>query len=148
MEIKFTVRNTGLSPFYYDWPVELSLLDETTRQPVWQETFAGVDIRQWLPGDRWLQFAQWNAERGRYVLDDHPARSELPPEPCLVHGRFRLPPALRRGRYVLALAILDPAGLRPACRFAIANCFTGGRHPIGRVGVGGTWMTSNSTRAA
>jgi hypothetical protein len=32
--VSFSVRNTGSSPFYYRWPVELSLLDPTTRKPV------------------------------------------------------------------------------------------------------------------
>jgi hypothetical protein len=46
-----------------------------------------------------------------------------------------LPASVPQGRYVLALAILDPAGMLPAVRFAIENYFTGGRHPIGLVGV-------------
>ncbi len=136
LEIKFTVRNTGSSPLYYDWPVELSLLDEENRQPVWQETFAGVDVRQWLPGDRWSQFADWNAALGRYTLDGRPAQYQIPAALNPVRGCFTLPRALRRGRYILALAILDPAGMTPACRFAIENYFTGGRHPLGRIGIG------------
>jgi hypothetical protein len=47
-----------------------------------------------------------------------------------------LPRELRRGRYILALAILDPAGMTAACRFAIENYFAGGRHPLGRIGIG------------
>jgi hypothetical protein len=39
---------------------------------------------------------------------------------------------------VLALAILDPAGMLPSARFAITNYWNGGRHPIGKVGVGVT----------
>ncbi|MBP1755505.1 MAG: hypothetical protein H6Q59_1903, partial [Firmicutes bacterium] len=31
---------------------------------------------------------------------------------------------------------LDPAADLPAARFAILNYYQGGRHPIGRVGVG------------
>jgi hypothetical protein len=135
-EVSFTVRNTGSSPFYYNWPVAVSLLDERTAQPVWQETFAGTDIRQWLPGNRWSQFANWSAELGRYVLDDNPARYEVPPAGHRVVGKFQLPRQLRQGRYILALAILDPASGTPACRFALKNYFTGGRHPIGRIGVG------------
>ena len=81
------------------------------------------------------QFADWNAALGRYTLDDRPAQYQFP-RPNPVRGRFTLPRDLRRGRYVLALAILDPAGMTPACRFAIDNYFTGGRHPIGRIGVG------------
>jgi len=136
LEVSFTVRNTGSSPFYYNWPVELSLLDEQTHRPVWRETFAGADIRQWLPGDRWMQFANWDATRGHYVLDHGPARYEIPATADQVREQFTLPRNLLRGTYILALAILDPAGMMPSCRFAIANYFTGGRHPIGRIGVG------------
>ena len=39
------------------------------------------------------------------------------------------------GEYILALAILDPAGNVPAVRFAIKNYFKGGRHPMGKIGV-------------
>jgi hypothetical protein len=136
LEVNFTVRNTGSSPFYYNWPVELSLLDEQTHQPVWRETFADVGIRQWLPGDRWMQFAEWDATLGHYVLGQSPARYEIPAKADHVRGQFTLPPNLRRETYILALAILDPAGMMPSCRFAIENYFTGGRHPIGRIGVG------------
>lgn len=136
IQVNFTVRNTGSSPFYYNWPVELSLLDEETHQPVWRETFANVDIRQWLPGDRWMQFAKWNEAQAQFALDDGPARYEIPPAVNHVTGVFALPRNLRRGTYLLALAILDPSGQTPSCRFANQNYFTGGRHPIGRVGLG------------
>ena len=36
---------------------------------------------------------------------------------------------------ILALAILDPAGNLPCARFSTVNYFTGGRHPIGRIGI-------------
>ena len=32
--------------------------------------------------------------------------------------------------------MLDPAGMLPSLRFAAMNYFTGGRHPMGYVGVG------------
>ena len=86
--------------------------------------------------DRWMQFAKWDAARGRYALDDGPARYENAAAANLVSGQFTLPKSLRRGTYVLALAILDPAGKTPSCRFAVENYFNGGRHPVGRIGVG------------
>jgi len=43
---------------------------------------------------------------------------------------------MRQGDYILAVAILDPAGMVPAVHFAIENYFIGGRHPIGLIGVG------------
>jgi hypothetical protein len=47
LSIEFNVTNTGSAPFYYPWPVELSLLDEQ-KNPVWKD-IVGVDIRNWRP---------------------------------------------------------------------------------------------------
>ncbi len=136
LDVTFTVKNTGSTPFYYQWPVAVSLMDEQTRRVVWQAEFQNLDIRQWLPGDRWQQFAYWNSELYRYVLDSQPARYQVPAETHRVTGSFILPANLRRGNHVLALSVLDPAGHVPACRFANINYFTGGYHPLGRIGIG------------
>ena len=135
-DVSFAVRNVGSGPFYYNWPVELSLLDETKRTPLWRATFEGVDIRRWLSGDRWLRWGSWDQGLKRFVVDDAPERYADPPPRYEVRGVFKAPCDLSKGRYVLALAILDPGGASPSCRFAIANYFTGGRHPIGRIGLG------------
>ena len=45
--LEFEVANTGSAPFYYQWPVEVSLLDEQ-KTPVWTD-FVHVDIRNWRP---------------------------------------------------------------------------------------------------
>jgi hypothetical protein len=119
--VTFWVRNTGSAPFYYNWPVEVSLLDPESREVVWRDTFTGVDIRTWLPGD------QWNKEARQY---------ETAPTTYEVSGDFLVPKDVPKREYILALAILDPAGMVPSVRFAIENYFTGGRHPIGMVGVG------------
>ena len=37
-KISFDVTNTGSSPFYYDWPVEISLLNSQTKEVVWSKT--------------------------------------------------------------------------------------------------------------
>ena len=135
LEVSFAVRNTGSSPFYYNWPVVACLLDEKTRTCIWQAQFPNVDIRQWLPGDRWMQFADWHAERKHYVLNQQPAQYGIAPAAHRIYGQFSLPRQLRTGVYVLAIAILDPASSTPACRFANRNYFRGGWHPIGRIGV-------------
>lgn len=121
--LSFKVKNTGSSPFYYSWPVEVSLLDPDTRQVVWKEKCSDLDIRDWMPGD------QWNDSTDCY---------EIPAETVLVNQTFQLPGELNPGEYILALAILDPAGERPCVRFAIRNYFTGGRHPMGKVGINKT----------
>jgi len=117
----FTVRNTGSSPFYYKWPVELSLLNRETQYPIWRSTFQQLDITDWLPGNH------WDSTQQQYLTQ---------PEFHRVEGIFHLPKDLPAGEYILALAILDPAGYLPSLRFAIQNYFTGGRHPICIVGVG------------
>jgi len=134
--VSFTVRNTGSSPFYYQWPVSVAFLDEQTRQPVWQANFENVDLRQWLPGERWLQFADWNSELFRFVLDKKPARYEIAPKAYEAQGRFTVPKSLGKGTFILGLGILDPSGMVPSCRFACMNYFTGGWHPIGRIALG------------
>jgi len=137
LSVSLVVRNTGSAPMYYPWPVEVSLLDERTREPVWHANFTSVDVRTWLPGD----FS--DKGKGRSVGDKRHFRFEwdtgmnydIEPQRYRVAEEFKLPDTLVKGTYVLALAILDPAGNLPSVRFAITNYFNGGRHPIGRISV-------------
>jgi len=117
--LSFKVKNTGSSPFYYSWPVEVSLLEPKTKKVVWKQKLKGVDIRNWMPGDRW---------------DDSTDTYTIPAENNLINYRLQVS-GVPKGEYTVALAILDPAGDRPCVRFAIENYYNGGRHPIGRVGV-------------
>lgn len=117
--LSFRVRNTGSSPFYYPWPLEVSLLNSNTREVVWKQVCKDVDIRKWLPGDQW---------------DDAADSYRVPAENNLVNQTLQVT-GLPGGEYILSLAILDPAGGRPSVRFAIKNYYKGGRHPIARVGV-------------
>lgn len=105
--VSIMVRNTGSSPLYYRWPLELSLLDPITREPRWKTPFENVDLRTILPAG-----------------------------PSKISSQFVCPSDLLRGEYLLALAILDPARNQPAARFATAQYFRGGRHPMGWTGVG------------
>ena len=119
--VSVLVQNTGSAPFYYKWPAEVSLLAPQSREVVWKDTFKDLDIRTWLPGD------QWNKQTQRYDVEAKTYEAR---------GVFAVPSSLPQGEYTLALAILDPASMLPSVRFAIENYFTGGRHPIGRIGVG------------
>jgi len=122
--VQFKVTNVGSAPFYYNWPVEISLLNPTTKAVVWKGNFAGCDIRNWLPGD------QYNSTTRTY---------SVPAVVNTVTGTFQLPTTgIANGEYILALAILDPAGMLPSARFSTVNYFNGGRHPIGKIGVGVT----------
>jgi hypothetical protein len=119
--IEFKVVNTGSSPFYYNWPVEISLLDLKTKEPIWKTKLPNVDIRKWLPGDR------WSITESRY---------EIPAEVYSLKETLALPRDLEKGKFLLAISINDPAGDNPSVRFAIKNYLNGGRHPIGFIGVG------------
>lgn len=76
------------------------------RKPVWTG-YVHVDIRNWHPGYS-------------YTVKDS----------------ILLPKDLPRGTYTLALCVLDPSGMLPSLRFANTNYFTGGRTPLGVLGVG------------
>jgi Domain of unknown function (DUF4832) len=124
----FVVRNTGSSPMYYNWPVELSLLDPASKKPVFTALFANVDIRTWLPGTNW----QYNSGNPSVAGIGY----QTPAAPITVSATFTLPSSVPLGEYILALAILDPAGMKPSLRFSIVNYCNGGRHPLGLIGVG------------
>ncbi|THF79962.1 S-layer homology domain-containing protein [Cohnella fermenti] len=49
LPVSFVLNNKGVAPFYYDWPLELSLAD-AQGQVVYSTTEEGTDIRDWLPG--------------------------------------------------------------------------------------------------
>jgi len=68
IHVKVRVRNSGVAPFYYDWPVELGLLDESGK-------FAGTVSTDWnfatvLPGEKPTEFeiaaSVENLASGRY----------------------------------------------------------------------------------
>ena len=140
LKISFDVTNTGSAPFYYEWPVEVALLDSTTHEPVWKATMDRVDIGDWLPGEGWTD-PEW-----KYVgswQEYHPnenwnpsATSEWATPPALneVEDKFKVD--IADGTYILSISILDPAGDLPAVKFATGNYLNGGRHPIGLVSVG------------
>jgi hypothetical protein len=120
--VKLTVRNTGSTPFYLDWPVAVALLNPATRRPVWSAPLSGVDIRKWLPGEEW---------------DSAAFAYRRPAVPQHEEGRAALSADIKSGQYILALAILDrQGGMLPSARFAIYNYFRGGWHPLGFIGVG------------
>ncbi len=50
LSVDFTVQNVASAPFYYAWPVGVFLLD-SGQSVVWSGTLAGVDIREWMPGN-------------------------------------------------------------------------------------------------
>lgn len=120
-EVSFSVVNTGSSPFYYNWPVEISLLDVTTHEPVWSTTLSDVNITEWMPGDKWNPSLKSYDEKA----ETHTIVREL-----------TVDPGIGNGKYIISISVLDPAGMLPSIRLATRNYFTGGRHPMGYIGVG------------
>lgn len=139
LRVELRVKNTGSAPFYYDWPVEVSLLAPDTHQVVWRANFAHADIRTWLPGDEWTPPSWRHSTATNQEEAFWPAASECgwgkPAVAVNVAGVFT--PNVPRGKYLLAVAVLDPAGMQPSLRFATAHYLKGGRHPLGVVGVDG-----------
>lgn len=119
-KVSFNVVNEGSSPFYYNWPVEIALLDAETKAKVWNKNLDNVDITQWLPGDN------WSSEEQAYLS------VALTNE---VEATLTLDVELEAKDYIISISILDPAGNLPSLRFAAKNYFEGGRHPMGYIGV-------------
>jgi len=145
--VELKVRNEGSAPFYYDWPLELALLDPHTLEPVWRAPFEDVDLRNWLPASGWTEpqwstVSHWDSQNNRWGTwndavwpEGTPRGYATPAAPHLVRGDFQAD--LPDGEYILALAIPDPKGGNlPGIRFATANYLNGGRHPIGRIAFG------------
>lgn len=120
-EVSFSVLNTGSSPFYYDWPVEISLINTDTHEAVWTTTITSPHISQWRPGDNW---------------DTATQSYKKPAELNLVKETIKIDKDIPNGQYAIAVAVLDPAGMLPSLRFAVFNYWNGGRHPMGLIGVG------------
>jgi hypothetical protein len=115
---------------YYNWPVEISLLDPVSRTPIWKEKFTKIDIRTWIGGEGFPVEPDNGHANFQSVLYEYTS----PAPEYTIEGTFRLPADIPDGIYIIALAVLNPKG-KPALRFAISNYFNGGRHPMGYIGV-------------
>jgi len=118
-KVSFKVTNTGSSPFYYNWPVEIALLNKRTKLKVWSKVLDGVNIADWMPGDN------WNKATNRYTT---PATENV------IEKELTVDADVPEDEYIISIAVLDPAGMQPSLRFAVNNYFQGGRHPMGYVG--------------
>lgn len=87
---------------------------------MWSTTLDGVDVRSWMPGDRWDRAGAGYAEAAPVV--EHRVEAVLEGGP---------PP----GPYLLCLAVLDPDTGSPGLRFANRPYLAGGRLPLSVVGV-------------
>ena len=139
LRVEFSVTNEGSAIFYYNWPVEVALLDPWTREVVWRDFIADADIRNWAPGSNWTppQWEEITIWPGQAVVGGWSGETigwGNPPVSHSVSSTFH--PEVPSGEYVLTLAVVDPAGLKPSLRFATSQYWNGGRHPVGLVGIG------------
>ncbi|HLT88621.1 MAG TPA: DUF4832 domain-containing protein [Sphingobacterium sp.] len=120
IDFSFTVHNEGSSPFYYNWPIELVLLDTDTKKKVWGTTLENTDITQWMPGEKWhVQTQKYLIEPERYAYQQHVSINKK----------------IKPGKYILALTVLDPAGMKPSLRFANKSYVNGGYTALGYIGI-------------
>lgn len=119
-EVSFSVLNTGSSPFYYDWPVEISLITCDSHIKVWSTVLTTPTISQWMPGD------DWNKSTQSY---NTPAKLNT------ITEKIKIDKEIPDGQYAIAISVLDPAGNLPSLRFAVYNYWNGGNHPMGNIGV-------------
>lgn len=118
--VSFNVSNTGSSPFYYNWPVEVALLNAENHEKVWSKVLDNVKISEWIPGEN------WDVEKQIYLSQ---------PPVYTINEELLLDEKLPKGEYIISISVLDPSGLLPSLRFANENYFEGGRHPMGYIGV-------------
>jgi len=100
VSVHLTIENKGVAPFYFDWPVVLSFLDED--DTVILQARQDVDIRQWLPGNHFVEI------------------------------QVTLPADIGKGVYDVRLAIHDPETDQPGILFANDGKDEAGRYLIGR----------------
>lgn len=121
LDFSFTVKNTGASPFYEDWPVAVSLLDPANKLPVYTALLPDCSVSDWMPGEEWQKDTQQYA---------------IPAQLYTVTREMALPETVKEGTYLLALSIVDPAGMRNAAVFLNAGYTMGGYTILGEIGLG------------
>ena len=101
--------------------LEVALLDPESHQKVWGKILEEVNISEWMPGDNWS-------------VDEH--KYQIAPPTYHIRKNISIDAPIAKGKYILALTVLDPAGMQPSLRFANENYFEGGYHPMGYIGIG------------
>ncbi len=116
LSVTMNWNNKGVAPFYFNWPVELSLADSSGNIVSGSKTqAAGIDIRNWLPGTN------------------------------SATASVKVPSDLASGTYKLCVAILDPATDNPAIKLAIDGKRSDGRYTLGNVVVSSEGSTPSPT---
>jgi uncharacterized repeat protein (TIGR02543 family) len=122
LAIHFKVKNDGSAPFYENWPLAFVLIDETTREVVWKEPILNVDIRNWLPGDKYnLVTRTYQTPAKEYAIDTI----------------IKVPDTILTGQYMAGITILEPYSQTPGIFFAVKNFLSKSQtQPLCRIGIG------------
>jgi hypothetical protein len=122
LDIMFKVKNTGSAPFYEKWPVAVVLIDETTKSIVSTQILPDIDVRTWVPGDKY----------------DYASRSYSIPAPeYTINKSITVPSNLANGKYMIGLTILEPYSRTPGVFFAVNNFLKESQtQPLCRIGIG------------
>jgi len=122
LAIHFKVKNTGSAPFYENWPLAFVLIDETTKEIVWKEPISSVDVRNWLPGDKYsLTTRTYQTPAKAYDID----------------ATIQVPGTIPTGQYMAGIAILEPYSQTPGILFDVKNFLTKSQtQPLCRIGIG------------
>ncbi len=122
LNLSFKVTNTASAPFYYNWPVALVLIDESTRQIKEKIILPGIDISTWLPGDK------YNYSSGTYLT---------PADTHQINSSVTVPAGIATGKYLVGISILEPFSQSPGIFFAVENFFKESQtQPLARIGIG------------
>lgn len=128
IDFEIEVINTGSAPFYYEWPVQVVLIDPETRKPIQSKIIDKVDIRSWLCGDGWTDPIPDDPNWGKST-----AKWENEPKVHKFKADISIPPNYSKA-LIFAITILDPQGGNcPAIRFASSDYLNGGYTCLGMV---------------
>jgi hypothetical protein len=122
LAVRFKVINNGSAPVYENWPLAFVLIDETSNEIVWKEEFKNVDIRKWLPGDKYSMTRKaYQTAAKEYIIDT----------------TLTVPAAIAKGNYMVAISILEPYSQTPGILFDMKNFIKKSQtQPLCRIGIG------------
>ena len=103
LDVKMEWNNTGVAPFYYTWPLELSLAD--SKGKIAAKTITSADITKWLPGK------------------------------TITTQSIKIPKNLKKGKYTLCVAIIDPSTGKPGIKLGIEGIRKDGRYALDSITV-------------
>lgn len=106
LHISLAVNNRGVAPFYYNWPLELSLADG--QGTIVAAVRTDIDIRKWLPGEHEASYAlpiPDHLQEGVYTVN----AAILDPQSGKPGVEFAIDGKRADGRYALGTVLIKPA---------------------------------------